>query len=276
MGMVEEIIEQLEQSYDLMYVDYRDEVPDDFYREVLAARYDATGMVLDEVERWYDRNESAWHVVQETARAAGHNLSSPFVSIEPDEMWAMVDQVLERDESDPWAVVLELTRRDTVLLSVAVSDEWYGYDADAAKVAGEFGASSDESWVGPVVAQGEGVPTVLVAVPGDEFMRFMYGLEFEQANREGLKVRLGYQDAGLLNRLSGSGWIEDLPEQRTIEMPIEDFFARASVDNDPRARTSWSAITGGARASSEGFLELVRSDGRVRVGAELVEPAVSV
>jgi hypothetical protein len=273
--MVQEIIAQLEESYKLSYVDYRDEVPDDFYPNVLAARYDAAISVIEDVERWYDRHDAAWHVVYQAAKEAGYDLSSPFVSIDHDDMWMLVEEVVDRDDSDPWGVALELTRRDTVLLAVAVSDEWYAYDVDPVEVAADFGADPEESWVGPVVAQGEGVPTVLVAIPGDEFMRFMYGLEFEYEGREHLRVRVGYQDAGLLNRLSGSGWIEDLPEQRTIEMPIEEFFARASVDNDPRARTSWSAVTGGARASGEGFLELVRPDGQVRVGAELVEPAVA-
>jgi len=167
--------------------------------------------------------------------------------------------VLERDTSDAKSIAMQLARRDQVLLGYTLSDEWYDYTADDLEdLAEQFGADPGEAWLGPVMAQGEGHPVVLFAVSGDDLLDLFYRL-YEAEEGEELEVRIRYQDAGLLNRLSGSGWVEDLPEQRTLTVTVDEFLSRAWVDNDPRASTTWTAMTGGARAASEGMLEVVQA-----------------
>ena len=259
MTMHERNAAELNDAYELMFVDYRDEMPDDYYPTLLSEGREAWWRLLEDVDTWYDRIESAYFAVEEAARSAGYNLSSPFVSIDPDEHWNLVETVLERDTSDAKKVVMQLARRDQVLLGYTLSDEWHDYTADDLEhLAEQFGAAADEEWLGPVMGQGEGHPVVLFAVSGDDLLDLFYRL-YEAEEGEQLEVRIRYQDAGLLNRMSGSGWIEDLPEQRTLTVTVDEFLSRAWVDNDPRASTTWTAVTGGARAASEGMLEVVQA-----------------
>lgn len=259
--MYDEILDKLEDKYWLMHVDYRDEVPDDYYSTLLGAGRDAWWRALEDAETWYDRVGAAYDAVDDAARAAGYVLSSPFVSIDPDEHWSLVEQVLERDQSSVEDIVHELTRRDQVLLGIVVADEWFEWDADRAAVAATFDVDPDEAWLGPVVAQGAGCPTILAAVDGDELMRFFRHLAEQEEATVGMRfVELEYQDAGLLDQLSGSGWIEDLPERRTMTFALPFFLEHAWIDNDPNRKTSWTAVTGGARAASQGSIRLLGAD----------------
>lgn len=259
MTMHEAIAAELHDSYELMFVDYRDELPDEYYATLLSEGREAWWRLLEDVETWYDRVEAAYIAVDEAARSAGYNLSSPFVSIDRDEHWNLVETVLERDTSDARSIAMEVARRDQVLLGYGLSDDWYDYTADdLEELAGVFGVDPGEAWLGPVMAQGEGNPVVLFAVSGEDLLDLFYRL-YEAEDGEELQVRICYQDAGLLNRLSGSGWVEDLPVQRELVVPVDQFLSRAWVDNDPRASTTWTAVTGGARAASPGMLEVLQA-----------------
>ena len=268
-GIARQVFDALPERVELIYIDYRDELDPDLYMRVLDAGVEGRDVVQDYVDGVWGPDylwEAASEVVVQVAAELGFDLRAPYHSIESEEWAKLVEEVLiGRDASDPYNSLVSLAARDDVVLGVTLSDEWFDYGADG--LAAEFdraGADASwwtEEWERKVSGQGEGLPTLLVAVSGADvltFARDLYVTRLDPPNDDVHVFLRGY-DAGLLNRIQGSGWIEPvrMPFGIAKTMGVEEFLQRVWVDNRPGARGTWTELVGRAEVSRPGELLLV-------------------
>jgi len=253
------IYEQLEDRYELFYVDYQDSFPEDIYRRALARpRGEGAYEFERDVENAFELYPAAYEAVLEAAAGSGFNLRSPFVSLDENDFHVLVDQVMERNVSDVESVIESLSSRDVVMLGMKVDDEWFDDSSDESvweKLHESFGLPEKREWMETVRHNGYGEPVILFGVYGFE----LYEAMREARDKEGnVEVRIVAWDAGLIDRFGGAGWICSTGEE-PIEMtvPFEWFRKRTWVDNEPGARGTWTEIVGRAEASRPGILEVV-------------------
>ena len=265
----------LDESYSLLYVDRNDELPTELYREALQAGREARETVLqDFVDRYFDEQkwDTAVQAVLEAARSRGVNLGSPIVSVNPDDWYLLVDEVLERDESDGWNTMVEIAARDTVVLGVRLGDGYYEAtqddpvgDARLDDLGVTFGLLTEEQaresgWLKSIAVNGCGHPTALVAIPGDELFGFLRDLYVESVDEpRDIYVTIRTFDLGLLDVAHGDGWFEQVDTYggQEFELDVDEFLDRSWIDNEPGKAGTWTEIAGApARLKAMGDLSL--------------------
>lgn len=263
------LFDALDESYTLLNVDRNDELPSELYREALQAGKEARGTVLqDFVDDFLDEQkyDCAFEWVMEAARSNGVNLRSPFVSVDHDDWDLLVEEVLDRDTSDGWNVMMDIARRDHVVLGVRLGDGYTSRgEGDVDDLGKAFGLLTEEQareseWLKAIALNGCGHPTVLFAVPGDElfgFFRDLYVESIDEARETYVTVRAF--DAGLYDAYNGDGWFEqvDLYGGLEFEMDVEEFLSRSWIDNEPGKAGTWTEVAGApARLKEMGDLVL--------------------
>ena len=265
----------LDESYSLLYVDRNDELPTELYREALQAGKEARSEVL---QRFIDEfmEGQKWEVaadrVIEAASSRGINLHSPIVSVNPDDWYLLVEEVMDRDESDGWNVMMAIAARDTVVLGVRLGDGYYEAtqddpvgDARLDDLGVTFGLLSEEQareseWLKKIAVNGRGHPVALVALPGDELLGFLRDLYVESIDEvRDTYVTIRTFDLGLFDAFNGDGWFEQVDTYggQEFELEVEEFLARSWIDNEPGRRGTWTEVAGApARLKAMGDLSL--------------------
>ena len=252
----QKVFEELPKSVELIYVDHRDEVPEDLYRRALKAGAEGReliGEVLDyEMFRADDLYENAWQVLVECAAAAGYTISDiPLTDLD-----RLVDEVFQRNTSDAWNALMDIASRDWVLLGVQLEGE-FEYGADPEEIAKAFGVEGRVPvWAETLSANGEGVAAVLVALQGDELFGFVRDAYVAASYGVEMFVDVRARDVGLINRIFGSGWFAptDSPIGMLFTLPFQEFVRSAWVDNEPGAKGTWTELVGEPRATGQGEL----------------------
>lgn len=264
------LFDALDESYTLLYVDRNDELPSELYREALTAGREARGTVLqDFVDRYLDdqKYDCAFESVLEVARSNGVNLRSPFVSICPEDWHLLVEEVLDRDSSDGWNVMMDIARLDRVVLGVRLGEEYVSRGTAGVEELGQtFGLLTEEQareseWLKEIALNGSGHPTALVAIPGDEFFGFLRDLYSESIEPEGDEyVTIRTFDVGLLDAYNGDGWFEQVTAMYgglEFELDVDEFLSRSWIDNEPGRAGTWTELAGApARLKAMGDLVL--------------------
>jgi hypothetical protein len=264
------LFDALPEDVALLYADRRDELPSDLYREALGAGRAAREMVLqDFIDEFLDSSkwDAAVETVIEAARSEGVNVRSPLVSVDPADWYVLVDEVMDRDTSDGWNVMMDIAARDQVVLGYHLSDA-YVEDGDVHDLGITFGLLSEEDaeqseWLKKVAAKGQGHPTILFAVPGDELLGFLRDV-YVHGEEPGAYVTVRAYDAGLFDAMYGSGWFEHVDQHYGLEfeLQIDEFLDRVWVDNEPGKSGTWTEIAGApARLRAIGDL-LLRVPGK--------------
>lgn len=254
-SMLEEIVDQIPETIELIYVDRRDELPAEIYREALQQGVSGREYLedrCDEIWSWDYMMDGARDVVLEAATAAGHNLLSPLVSIEPEDWCALEELVIERNTSLGWNALCDIARNDEVVLGVNLSDDLFDYTLDhelAVQAAGAFGLHCEDEfpkWLQKVFANGDGHPSILIGIDGDDLFGLIRDIYVKAGDDQGsnLAIKLKSFDAGLLNSLYGSGWFEPVPEGIEVTIPYKDFLRNVWVDNEPGRGGTWRSIVG--------------------------------
>jgi hypothetical protein len=252
----------LDESYSLLYVDRRDELPPELYREALQAGREARDTVLqDFVDKYFDNQkwDAAVEAVLEAARSRGINLRSPIVSVNPEDWYLLVEEVMDRDESDGWNVMMSIAARDAVVVGVRLGDGYYEMsqddpvgDARLDDLGVTFGLLTLEDareceWLKSIAANGCGHPTALVAIPGDDLFGFLRDLYVESVDEvRDAYVTIRTFDLGLFDAYSGSGWFEQVDTYggQEFEMDVEEFLSRSWIDNEPGKAGTWTEVAG--------------------------------
>jgi len=255
------LFDNLPERVSLLFVDRNDELPSGFYREALESGWKAREVVQDFLDEYVEpyKWESAAEVVISTAAEHKMSLHSPLVSVEAEDWYALIDEVMERDDSDGWNYLMDIAARDRVLVGVPLEGE-FALGSDPAEIAAAFGVTGRvPEWAVRLSSMGEGVPTVLCAVDGDDLLGMLRDAYVaEGSDPSAVTVKARGRDVGLLNRLYGSGWFEDYdsPIGVQVEVSFDDFVSRAWIDNEPGARGTWTEVVGQARATGAGELTL--------------------
>lgn len=259
------VFDGLPESASLLYVDRNDELPSGLYREVVDGGKDARETVIQEfIDEFLEpsKMEAAYEVAMETALVNGINLRSPFVAIDPEDWYSILDEVMDRDVSDGWNVMIDIACRDTVVLGYGLSDGYFD-KASVHDLGVAFGLLSEEDaeqseWLKKVALEGNGHPTILFAVPGDELLGFFRDL-YVNGEEEGAYVTVRAYDAGLFDAANGSGWFEHVDEHYGLEfeLGIDEFLSGVWVDNEPGRSGTWTGVVGGtAKLRAMGDLSL--------------------
>ena len=265
----------LDESYSLLYVDRNDELPTELYREALQAGREARETVLQEfVDRYFEEQKwgTAVEAVLEAASSRGVNLRSPIVSVDPDDWYRLVEEVMDRDTSDGWNTMMEIAARDTVVLGVRLGSAYYERvlddpvsDTRLDDLGLEFGLLTEEQareseWLKKVAVNGCGHPTALVAIPGDELFGFLRDLYVESVDEpRDIYVTIRTFDLGLLDVAHGDGWFEQVDTYggQEFELDVDEFLDRSWIDNEPGKPGTWTEIAGApARLKAMGDLVL--------------------
>jgi hypothetical protein len=259
----------LDESYSLLYVDRRDELPPELYREALQAGREARGTVLQEfVDKYFDEQkwDAAVEAVLEAARSRGINLRSPIVSVDPDDWYLLVEEVMDRDESDGWNVMMAIAARDTVVLGVRLGEGYVSRgSADVEDLGQTFGLLTEEQareseWLREIALNGCGHATALVAIPGDELFGFLRDLYVESIDEvRDTYVTIRTFDLGLFDASNGDGWFEQVDNYggQEFELDVEEFLSRSWIDNEPGKAGTWTEVAGApARLKAMGDLVL--------------------
>jgi len=265
-GLGEVLFDALPDDLSLLYVDRNDELPSDLYREALGAGRDAREMVLQAfIDEFMDSSkwDAAVEVLIEAARSEGVNLHSPLVSVDVEDWSVLIDEVIDRDTSDGWNVMMDIASRDQVVLGYHLSDAHYVVDADVHDLGITFGLLSEEDaeqseWLKRIALQGQGHPTILFAVAGDDLLGFLRDV-YVHGEEPGAYVTVRAYDAGLFDGLNGAGWFEHVDQHYGLEfeLQIDEFLKGAWVDNEPGKSGTWTEIAGSpARLRAMGDLRL--------------------
>jgi hypothetical protein len=267
--MAKEVFDYLPESVELIYLDYRDQLDPSVYEEVLRAGWKGRDVAQDYADETWPVDylwDVATDVVLEVAASRGYMLRSPTSGMDPDDFHELVVEVMERDLSDSWNSLIDLASKDEVLLGVSLSDEWFDYGAKGIAEAFGLGDKTDawwsEDWERAVSGQGNGQPTLIVAVSGADILEFARDVYVSGlGNNEEATVMMRGYDAGLLNAFEGSGWIEPVASSFGVvkSMKYSEFMKSVWIDNRPGARGTWTEIVGRASASRPGELRLVES-----------------
>lgn len=246
------LFDALPDDVELLYVDRNDELPPELYREALSAGLAAREMVLQRfVDEFIDSSkvESAVEWVVEAARSEGVNVHSPLVSVDPDDWYALVDEVLDRDTSDGWNILMDVAARDQVVIGYRLSDA-YVDDGEVHDLGITFGLLSEEDaeqseWLKKIAREGAGHPTILFAVRGDELFGFLRDL-YVYGEEPGVYVTVRAYDAGLFDASNGSGWFEHVDQHYGLEfeLGVDEFLRGAWVDNEPGRAGTWTEVAG--------------------------------
>ena len=269
------VFDFLDDEYQLLYVDRNDELPPELYRECLQDGKEARETVLQAfIDEHLDSHK--WEVAHEEVIAAaasiGVRLHSPIVSIDPEDWHRLIDEVLDRDTSDGWNVMMAIAARDHVAVGLRLGDGYYEAtqddpvgDARLDDLGVTFGLLSEEQareseWLRKIAVNGRGHPTVVFAITGDDlfgFFRDLYVEGLEPDSKAYVTVRA--YDAGLFDAYNGDGWFEqvDLYGGLEFEMTVDEFLSRAWIDNEPGRRGTWTEVAGApARLKALGDLQL--------------------
>lgn len=247
---VKAIYDKLEESYELWYVDRRDELPTDVYEKLL--RDGEVCLTLeDDLRAWDYEHESAFEAVMHAAQEAGYRLQAPTVSIDGDDLGFLIETVIERQTDSVVDYAKAVASGDQVIVGVSLSEEYYnpGVQEDQQNLDMEddlrslFGVPDKASapWLDEVMDNGYGHPVMLCVVRGDDLIDLA-----EQADhsKPGEVELVGY-DVGLFCTYSGGGWVASSPDPIYVRMPYEEFLRKFWIDNDPGRVVTWTATVGG-------------------------------
>jgi hypothetical protein len=246
------LFDALPEDVTLLYADRNDELPSDLYREALLAGRNAREAVLQEfIDEFMDSSkwDAAVETVIETARGEGVRLSSPLVSVDPEDWYLLIEEVMERDTSDGWNVMMDIASRDQVVLGYHLSDA-YVEDGQVHDLGITFGLLSEEDaeqseWLKKIALEGRGHPTILFSVPGDELFGFLRDV-YVRGEEPGAYVTVRAYDAGLFDGLNGAGWFEHVDNHYGLEfeLQVDEFLKGAWVDNEPGKSGTWTEVAG--------------------------------